>query len=121
VRILSDTTKKKNPSNCPDCHDECTLEVAKALKSDNWDVKANLPGWEKPDKIGPLIPDVEASKKGCMKRICQIATKEMFEGNEKNYRDFKNYCADYDFQFFMIKDGKRVPIDPATFGKENKK
>jgi hypothetical protein len=112
---------KKTDSKCPDCQKECTLEVANALKKDNWNVKANLPGWDKPEKLGPLVPDVVAEKKGCLTRICQIATPEMFEGNEKNYRDFKNYCAEYDFQFYIVKDGKRVAIDPATFGKENKK
>ena len=111
---------KKKPE-CPDCHGECVLEVAQTLKKDNWEVKANLPGWDKPAKIGPFVPDVEANKKGCLKRICQIATKEMFEGDEKNYRDFKHYCAEYDFHFYIIKDGKRVEIDPETIGKDDKK
>ena len=101
-------------------HDACVLAVADELKKDKWTVKANLEGWDKPAKVGPLVPDVVAEKKGCLKRICQIATPEMFEGDEKNYRDFKNYCAEYDFQFYIIKDGKRVAVDPATFGKDKK-
>ncbi len=99
-------------------HDACVLEVAQALKKENWTVNANLEGWNKPPKVGPIVPDIQATKKGCLTRICQIATPEMFEGNKANYLDFKNFCKEYDFQFYIIEDGKRVQIDPQTFGKK---
>ena len=98
-------------------HDSCVREIANELKKDNWVVKASLEGWEKPSKIGERVPDIVAEK-GCLKRICEVATEEMFEGDKKRYREFKNYCDEYDFHFFVVdRDGKRRQIDPETFGK----
>lgn len=107
-------TKKK----IAESHDACVLEIAKELKQDNWEVNANLEGWSKPSKVGPLVPDVQAKKKGCLTRICQVATPEMFEGNKERYLEFKNYCDEYDFHFYVIKGGKRQQVDPQTFGKK---
>ena len=60
----------------------------------------------KPLELGGVIPDVMAHK-GCLKRICQIVTEKDFEGDKTNYRDFKNYCKEYDFQLYVIrKNGK---------------
>jgi hypothetical protein len=109
---------KKKIEKIEETRDSCVLEIAEELKKDNWTVNANLEGWSKPSKVGPTVPDIQATKKGCLTRICQIATPEMFEGNKQNYRDLKNYCNEYDFQFYIIKDGKRVKIDPQTFGKK---
>ncbi len=44
-------------------HDACVLAIAEELKKDNWRVKANLNGWNKPSKVGSIVPDVEAKKK----------------------------------------------------------
>ncbi len=99
-------------------HDACVREIADELKKDNWAVKASLEGWPKPSKIGQTIPDIEA-KKGCVTRICEVATEEMFEGDKEHYKEFKNYCDEYDFHFYVVgKDGKRQQIDPETFGKK---
>lgn len=106
--------KKKSTES----HDACVLEIAQELKKDHWEVNANLEGWSKPSKVGPFVPDIQARKKGCLTRICQVATQEMFEGNKERYVDFKNYCDEYDFQFYVIKDGKRQQIDPQTFTKK---
>jgi hypothetical protein len=102
-------------------HDACVLEIAEELKKDNWDVNANLEGWSKPSKMGPAVPDVVAKKEGCLTRICEVATPELFKGDEKNYQDLKDYCAEYDFHFYMIKDGKRVEVDPNNISKLNTK
>jgi hypothetical protein len=100
-------------------HDTCVLAVAEELKKDKWEVSANVEGYSKPSKVGPMVPDIVASKKGCLSRICQIATEEMFEGNKARYAEFKNYCAEYDFHFYIIdKDGKSKEIDPRSFAKK---
>jgi len=92
-------------------HDTCVRTIAEDLQKDNWLVKANTAGWEKPSEIGGKIPDVMAHK-GCLKRICQIVTEKDFEGDKANYRDFKNYCREYDFQLYVIdKNGKPTPMD----------
>lgn len=97
-------------------HDECVREIASELKRDQWDVKANVEGEEKPAKIGEFTPDIEA-RKGCLRRICEVLTEKDFGGDKQRYIEFKNYCDEYDFRFYVIdKDGKRRQIDPKTFG-----
>ncbi len=111
-------TNKKKASE-QNSHDECVRSIADELKKDKWEVKANLEGWAKPAKIGTYLPDVEAKKKGCLRRICEVATEEMFAGDKEGYIEVKNYCDEYDFHFYVVdKDGKRRQIDPATFGKK---
>jgi hypothetical protein len=110
-------SKKKDEQS----RDSCVLEIAQALKKDNWEVDANLEGWNKPSQIGSQTPDVVAKKPGCLTRICQVATEEMFKENPRDYEDLKNYCANYDFHFYMIKDGKRTQVNPEDIKAESKK
>ena len=107
-------------SKTENSHDECVRAVADELKRDNWTVKADLEGYEKPNEIGKgYLPDIKAEKKGCLTRICEVATPEMFEGNKTRYIEFKNYCDEYGFHFYVVdKEGKRKQIDPETFGKK---
>ncbi len=98
-------------------HNACVREIASELKKNNWKVKAGLQGWDKPSEIGAYTPDIEAEK-GCLKRICEVATEEMFEGDKERFIEFKNYCDEYDFHLYIVdKAGKRRQIDPQTFGK----
>ena len=107
--------KKENQKS----HDECVRELAQELKANKWDVKANVKGAEKPDKIGAFTPDIEATKKGCLRRICEVVTEKDFGGDKERYIEFKNYCDEYDFQIYVVdKDGKRQQIDPQIFGKK---
>jgi len=81
-------------------------------------VKADLPGFEKPNKIGSFLPALDAEKKGCTRKICEVATEEMFSGDKERYLEIKNYCDEYDFRFYVVdKEGKRREIDPSKFGK----
>jgi hypothetical protein len=109
----------KKAQKQPDNHDSCVAVIAEEMKKDKWEVKADLPGFEKPAKIGEFQPDLQATKKGCMSRICEVVTEEMFEGDKQRYLEVKNYCDEYDFHMYVVdKDGKRVEIDPKTFGKK---
>jgi hypothetical protein len=112
-------SEKKSKTQDND-HDACVLAVAEELKRDNWLVKADVEGYERPSEIARgYLPDVQAEKKGCITRICEVATPEMFEGNIQRYSEFKNYCNEYDFHMYIVdKDGKRRQIDPQTFGKK---
>ena len=113
-------TEKKSKNQNLESHDACVRAVAEELKRDNWNVKADLEGYEKPTEIGKgYLPDIKAEKEGCLTRICEVATPEMFEGNKERYIDFKNYCDEYDFHFYVVdKEGKRKQIDPETIGKK---
>ena len=64
-------------------HDDCVRAVADELKRDIWDVKANVEGSEKPSKIGAFTPDIEATKQGCLRRICEVVREEDFEGDRE--------------------------------------
>jgi hypothetical protein len=109
---LAEPKKSKN-------HDECVRTIVEELKKDKWNVKANLPDFEEPAQIGNYTPDLEAKKDGCSKRICEIATEDMFEGDKQRYLEVKNYCEEYDFHMYVVdKEGKRREIDPETFGKK---
>ena len=110
----------ENENKSQENHDACVRAVAEELKRANWLVKADVEGYEKPTMIAKkYVPDVQAEKKGCVTRICEIATPEMFEGNLQRYSEFKNYCNEYDFHMYVVdKDGKRRQIDPQTFGKK---
>jgi hypothetical protein len=111
--------KKAEPQGI---RDECVRAVADELKKDKWEVRADLPGFEKPNKIGGFQPKLEAKKPGCMRRICEVVTEEMFEGDKQRYLEVKNYCDEYDFHMYVVdEDGKRREIDPNTFGKKPSK
>ncbi len=93
-------------------HDEAVRAIAKELKEDRWDVEANVNVAGKPFKIGKLTPDIIA-KKGGLKRICEVITEKDFEGSKQAYLEFRNYCDEYDFHFYVVnKDGKRREVDP---------
>jgi hypothetical protein len=112
--MTSKQTKEKTS-----IHDACVREVAEEMKMHKWEVHADLPGFEKPDKIGTFTPTLTATKPGCMKRICEVVTEDMFKGDKQRYLEVKNYCDEYDFHFYVVgKDGKRKEINPATYGKK---
>lgn len=99
-------------------HDECVRAIAGELRRKNWEVKANVEGEEKPSNIGAFTPDILA-KKGCLRRICEVVTEEIFEGDKQRYIELKNYCDEYDFRFYVVdRDGKRRQVNPRAFGKK---
>ena len=110
---------KKKAEKQTSSHEVCVREIAAEMQKDKWKVKADLPGFEKPNKIGEFLPDIVAKKKGCLSRICEVVTEEMFEGDKQRYIEVKNYCDEYDFHMYVVdKGGKRREIDPKTFGKQ---
>jgi hypothetical protein len=99
-------------------HDESVRAIANELKQDEWAVKANVEGVEKPSKIGAFTPDIDATKGG-LRRICQVVSEKDFKGDKQAYIEFRNYCDEYDFHFYVVdKDGKRREVDPKTIGKK---
>ncbi len=97
-------------------HDEAVRAIAKELKEDSWDVEANVDIAGKTFKIGKLTPDIIA-KKGGLRRICEVIIEKDFEGSKQAYLEFRNYCDEYDFHFYVVnKDGKRREVDPKKIG-----
>ena len=49
----------------------------------------------------------------------KVLTEKNFEGDKERYIEFKNYCDEYDFRFYVVdKNGIGRQIDPKNFGKE---
>ncbi len=108
---------KKKAGAC--ARDEVVRTLVDKMRQEGWKVKANLEQEEKPSKIGAIVPDIEATKSNCLHRICQVVTEKDFEGNKQAYIEFRNYCDEYDFHFYVVdKDGRRREIDPRKLGKE---
>ena len=112
VMVKEESSQSKN---------SCVLELAKELKKDKWEVKANLEGWNKPSTYGSTVPDIEAKKEGCLTRICEVVTEEMFAGNRAQYQDLKNYCDEYDFHMYVVKNGQRVELNKNELSKLKEK
>ncbi len=109
--------KQKMDEAC--VRDETVRKLVESMRQEGWKVKANLDREEKPSKIGAVTPDIEATKGNCLRRICQVVTEKDFEGNRQAYIEFKNYCDEYDFHFFVVdKEGKRREIDSGKLGKK---
>jgi hypothetical protein len=107
-----------NKNTKKESHDECVRTIADELKKDQWKVKANVEGYEKPQKIGENVPDVEA-KKGCLRRICQVINEDELKADKERYKEFKYYCEEYDFQLYTVdKNGKRSLFDLKTLKKK---
>jgi hypothetical protein len=99
-------------------HDEAVLAIAEELKRENWDTKANVEGTENPFKIGKFTPDIVATK-GSLRRVCDVVTEQDFKGNKQDYVEFRNYCDEYDFHFYVVdKEGKRREVDPKNLGEK---
>ncbi len=113
--MIETGNKKENAEK--KSHDKDVNAVADELRTEKWKVKTNMEGSEKPAKIGKFTPDIEAHK-GNLRRICQVVTEKDFKGDKERYIEFKNYCDEYDFHFYVVdKEGKRKEIDPKTLGK----
>jgi len=109
---------KKKKSDEKKNHDESIWTLANKVTKDNWELKANVEGSEKPSKLGIFTPDIVA-RKGGLKRICEVLTEKDFGSNKQRYIEFKAYCDEYDFHFYVInKNGKRQKIEPDTFVKK---
>jgi len=72
-------------------HDNAVLRSAEWYKGQGYKVKADLPGWEKPKKIGGFIPDWIA-KKGKKEIIGEVETEGSNETDEEQQEAFKEYA-----------------------------
>lgn len=71
-------------------HDEVVEQIATVWKNEGWEVKADLKGWIKPNKIDGYVPDIEATK--TIRRICEVETEETLQTDEAQQRAFEKYC-----------------------------
>lgn len=75
-------------------HDVRIKKIAKELEKENWDVKADVGGWEKPEPIGEKkrIPDIVAHKAGAT-RIYEVETEDTYERDKDQRATFKRSAS----------------------------
>ena len=71
-------------------HDEGVLRSAKWYKNHGFKTEADLPGWNKPKKIGGFIPDLIA-KRGKKEVILEYETENTNELDKDQQKAFKEY------------------------------
>jgi len=72
-------------------HDKAVLRSAEWYENQGYNVKADLPKWEKPKKIGGFIPDLIA-RKGKKEIIKEIETPDTNEKDQEQHEAFKEYA-----------------------------
>jgi len=72
-------------------HDKAVLRSAQNYESRGYKVKADLPGYDKPKKIGGYIPDLIV-KKGKREKIIEIETRDTNKKDVKQHQAFKEYA-----------------------------
>jgi hypothetical protein len=72
-------------------HDTAVLRSATWYENQEFNVKADLPKYEKPKKIGGYVPDLIA-KKGKKEIIVEVETKDTNEKDKEQHEAFKEYA-----------------------------
>lgn len=72
-------------------HDEAVLGSVKWYEGQGYKVKADLPNYPKPKKIGGFIPDWIA-KKGKKETIGEVETKDTAKLDEEQHKAFRAYA-----------------------------
>lgn len=99
VEMARRTPKKQSK------HDSKVKQIARNLKRDGWNVKADIPGFDQPNPIGKnnLIPDITAQKKGA-KRIIEVETPETINKDKKQHETFRRSAGQQTRTKFEIEE-----------------
>lgn len=86
-------------------HDKEVRKIAKKLKREGWNVKADLKDYEKPSPIGEKkrIPDIEATKRGS-RRIYEV---EGVTEDPQQIRSFQQSAKKRPRTRFILKKKKK--------------
>ena len=76
-------------------HNTTVKKLAKQYKQKGYNVKADIEGWEKPDTIRGVRPDIIAQKSG-HKTVVEVETKDSVDSkrNLQQQKAFKNWSSD---------------------------
>jgi len=83
-------------------HDESVLRSADWYKKHGFTIKADLPGWDKPKKIGGFIPDLIV-KKGKKEIVLEVETKDTNTSDADQQKAFKKYSEKEEGRTFRKK------------------
>lgn len=86
-------------------HDSRVKQLAHRLRREGWNVKADIPGFQRPDPIGKrnLIPDITAQKRGA-KKIIEVETPETMKKDRKQHETFNRSAAQQNRTTFDIEE-----------------
>ena len=87
-------------------HDTEVLRWAKQKVKQNFDVKADLPGWKKPAKIKGAIPDGYAEK-GTDKKILEVETPQTLKEDKEQREKFREWADSGKNRTFLTKVTKK--------------
>ena len=75
-------------------HDKKVQQIARKLTNQNWRVKADISGYDKPNPIGKdkQVPDVEATKHG-HRRIVEVETPDTVNKDRKQQQSFRRHAG----------------------------
>lgn len=75
-------------------HDRKVREIARTLKKDGYNVKADIRGYDKPTRIGKdkRTPDIEASKSG-RRRIIEVETPRSLGKDKEQIKTFIRHAS----------------------------
>lgn len=84
----------KKPSSEPSIHDQRVRQEVKKLGRQGWNIKVDLPGYDKPKSIGKnrRIPDIEATKRG-HRKLVEVETPETVEKDKKQQATFRRHAG----------------------------
>lgn len=84
-------------------HDTKVNQIAKQLRKQGYDVKADLPGYPHPTPIGKdrKRPDIEATK-GAKRKIIEVETSKTIERDKKQLTTFRRSAAQKSNTSFKI-------------------
>ena len=83
-------------------HDESVLRSTEWYKKHGFTTKTDLPGWNKPKKIGGFIPDLIA-KKGKEEIVLEVETKDTNISDADQQKAFKKYSEKKEGRIFRKK------------------
>lgn len=75
-------------------HDSRVRQISRKLTKENWRVKADISGYDKPSPIGKdkKRPDIEATKKG-HRRLIEVETPESLEKDREQQSTFRRHAG----------------------------
>jgi hypothetical protein len=82
-------------------------QIERKLTSQGWNVKADLPGYEKPTPIGKSrrVPDIEATKRG-HRKIIEVETLCTVNRDRKQQATFRRHAGQKSNTIFNIEIAK---------------
>ena len=83
--------------NNQSAHNTTVKKLAKQYKQKGYKVKADVEGWQKPDTIRGVRPDIIAEKSG-HKTVVEVETKDSVDSKRdlQQQKAFKNWSTDSD-------------------------